>query len=56
MCAKRFAPVGCGASRIDLAVLDPWLSLAALALTLVGKPVLPDLDPGPSPYCPKDMK
>jgi hypothetical protein len=37
-------------------VLDPWLSLAALSLTLVGKPVLPDGDPGPSDRCPSDMR
>src|SRR5690606_42125890 len=37
-------------------VVDPWLTLAALSLTLVGKPVLPDGDPGPDERCPRDRK
>src|SRR5687767_6427492 len=37
-------------------VLDPWLSLAALTLTLAGNQVLPDGDPGPHPSCPEDMR
>ena len=37
-------------------MIDPWLSLAALSLSLAGAPVLPDIDPGPSPACPKDMR
>jgi formylglycine-generating enzyme required for sulfatase activity len=37
-------------------VLDPWISLAALALELAAAPVLPDRDPGPSPACPEDMR
>ena len=37
-------------------MLDPWISLAALTLELAAAPVLPDLDPGPSPACPKDMR
>jgi hypothetical protein len=37
-------------------VFDPWLSLAALNLTLLGAPALPAIDPGPSPRCPNDMR
>ncbi len=37
-------------------MVDPWLSLAALSLTLLGKPVLPEGDPGPSARCPDDMR
>jgi len=37
-------------------MVDPWLSLAALSVTLMGAPVLPDRDPGPSELCPRDMR
>ena len=37
-------------------MIDPWLALAAFALEIVGAPPLPDLDPGPSPECPVDMR
>lgn len=37
-------------------MVDPWLSLAALSITLLGQPVLPDGDPGPSARCPSDMR
>jgi len=37
-------------------VIDPWVSLAALSLTLAAKPVVPSADPGPSASCPKDMR
>ena len=37
-------------------MIDPWLSLAALTLTLASTPAPPDADPGPSELCPKDMR
>jgi hypothetical protein len=38
-------------------VLDPWLSLVALAVGLAAAgPLGPSRDPGPSPLCPRDMR
>jgi Sulfatase-modifying factor enzyme 1 len=39
-----------------LAVIDPWLSLAALSIGLAGHPLAVGVDPGPSPACPDDMR
>jgi Sulfatase-modifying factor enzyme 1 len=36
--------------------MDPWLGLAALSVALLGAPILPDGDPGPSEACPGDMR
>ncbi|MBW2456669.1 MAG: SUMF1/EgtB/PvdO family nonheme iron enzyme [Deltaproteobacteria bacterium] len=37
-------------------MIDPWLGLAALSLTLAESPGMPDRDPGSSPACPADMR
>ncbi len=37
-------------------MLDPLLGLGALSFTLASAPAVPDLDPGPSAYCPSDMR
>jgi sulfatase modifying factor 1 len=37
-------------------MIDPWLGLAALSLTLAESPGMPDRDPGSSPTCPQDMR
>lgn len=37
-------------------MLDPLLCLGAIAIALLEVPLAPDLDPGPSPECPNDMR
>jgi hypothetical protein len=42
--------------HIPSAVLDPWVSLATLTLSLASGPASNDLDPGPQAACPTDMR
>jgi hypothetical protein len=37
-------------------VIDPWVTLAALTLALTDQPVIPERDPGASPFCPPDAR
>lgn len=37
-------------------MIDPIVALGAIAIELLARPVGPDVDPGPSPLCPVDMR